>query len=54
MTDQERTNLSLESQKQIDIHALGVILSDLVCTPTTIIEEEKIDTTNKGTKTQLS
>ena len=46
MTDQERTKLSLQSQKQIDIHALGVILSDLIRTPTTIMEEEKIDTTN--------
>ena len=36
MTDQERTNLSLESLKKIDNYALGMILCDLICGITTI------------------
>ena len=31
MTDQERTNLSLDSLKKIDNYALGMILCDLIC-----------------------
>ena len=44
MTDQERTNLN-----KID-NNVGIIESNLISDPTTIVEEAKIDIINKGTK----
>jgi len=46
MTDQERTNLSLDSLKKIDNYALGMILCDLICGITTKIEEAKTEYVN--------
>ncbi len=53
MIDQERINLSLDSLIKIDNYALGMILFELMCEPTTIMKEAKTDSAKYNQKEQI-
>jgi hypothetical protein len=44
----EKQTSAFESLKKLDIYALGIILADLVCNPSTGMESMRIDESLKG------